>query len=576
MSYLVLARKYRPETFHEILGQDHITQTFLNAFKNNRIAHAYLFCGPRGVGKTTTARVLAKALNCLSADNVNPCNQCTNCLEISSSRSMDVIEIDGASNRGIDEMRNLRDVVKYSPINSKYKVFIIDEVHMLTQAAFNALLKTLEEPPRHVKFIFATTESNKVLPTIMSRCQRHDFHRISIDTIKNCLNKIAKKENFSIENEVFTLIGNNSDGSMRDALSLTDQLIAFCGNKITMKAAVKMLRIIPVDIFFQVTDCLITKDRVELLKTLNKIYVNGFPLGDFTRGFNKHLLNLLISAVDDEGQLLDMTSDLKTRYNGISPKWNPRDIIRILDQSTKMESELKYVEQPKVYIEVMMLKLVEMDSSVDIEYLINKLSSLKVEETVILEKTESVGKESSNSEELVQNKSIEYDEKLKKEDAVNKTLTSTKKDDTNNDKIHENQIQEDIEVSTDANENLNANNSSNSSSIVLEVIIENWSAIISKVSESGTSIGTFLSHGEPIEVVGSKIVIGFPKSNKFQIDVLKKNSIKIEKSIASILKKELRVDFIINQNKVSTTSELTGKNLVTKKMLEVFGGDLNS
>ena len=186
MSYLVLARKYRPKTFVDILGQDHITQTFLNALKKDRIAHAYLFCGPRGVGKTTTARVLAKALNCISEENGNPCNECTNCIEISSSRSMDVIEIDGASNRGIDEMRNLRDIVKYSPINSKYKVFIIDEVHMLTQAAFNALLKTLEEPPEHVKFIFATTESNKVLPTIMSRCQRHDFHRISIDTIKKC------------------------------------------------------------------------------------------------------------------------------------------------------------------------------------------------------------------------------------------------------------------------------------------------------------------------------------------------------------------------------------------------------
>ena len=304
--------------------------------------------------------------------------------------------------------------------------------------------------------------------------------------------------------------------------------------------------------------------------------MNGFPLGDFIRGFNKHLLNLLISAVDGEGQLLDMTSDLKTRYNEISPKWNPRDIIRILDQSTKMESELKYVEQPKVYIEVMMLKLVEMDSSIDIEYLINKLSSLKVEETVISEETASVEKEISSAEELVQNKSIEYDEKLKKEDEVNRTFTSRKKDDRNNDKSHENQIQEDIEVSTDTNENLNANHSSSSSSIALEVIIKNWSAIISKVSESGTSIGTFLSHGEPIEVVGSKIVIGFPKSNKFQIDVLKKNSIKIEKSIASVLKKELRVDFIINQNKVSTTSESKDKNLVTKKMLEVFGGDLNS
>ena len=574
MSYLVLARKYRPKTFVDILGQDHITQTFLNALKKDRIAHAYLFCGPRGVGKTTTARVLAKALNCISEENGNPCNECTNCIEISSSRSMDVIEIDGASNRGIDEMRNLRDIVKYSPINSKYKVFIIDEVHMLTQAAFNALLKTLEEPPEHVKFIFATTESNKVLPTIMSRCQRHDFHRISIGTIKKCLNKIAKRENFSIENEVFTLIGNNADGSMRDALSLTDQLVAFCGDKITIKKSMQMLRIIPVDIFFQITDCLITKDRSILLKILKEIHVNGFPLGDFVQGFNKHLLNLLISSIDQDGNLLDMTSDLKSRYNEIGPKWKSRDIIRILDQSTKMESELKYVEQPKVYIEVMMLKLLEMDSSIDIEYLIKNLSSLK--DGVRSKEKESLVKEDKYTEEQVQNKDIEYEEKAKKEDAVIENVDTRKNNDANNEKIHEKKTKKNVEVSIEADENLNTINSSNSTSISLKEIINNWDSILSKVSESGTSIGTFLSHGKPIEVVGTKIVIGFPESNKFQIDVLKKNSRKIEKSIGNVIKKELRVDLIINQNKLSTNSEPTDKNLVTKKMLEVFGGDLKS
>src|SRR2546426_1261152 len=235
MSYQVIARKYRPQRFNDVVGQEHVTQTLANAIKQKRTAHAYLFCGPRGTGKTTIARIFAKCLNCTDGPKVEFDDQDPRCIEIAEGRALDVIEIDGASNRGIEEIRELRDTVKYAPAVSKFKIYIIDEVHMLTKEAFNALLKTLEEPPAHVKFMFATTEPEKVLPTILSRCQRFDLRRIPAGLIAKHLKEIAKKEKVTIENEALTAVARGAEGGLRDAESALDQLIAFCGDKITEK-----------------------------------------------------------------------------------------------------------------------------------------------------------------------------------------------------------------------------------------------------------------------------------------------------------------------------------------------------
>ena len=235
MSYIVLARKYRPMFFEDVVGQQHVTRTLQNAIEQNRIANAYLFAGPRGVGKTTVARILAKALNCEQGPTPRPCNQCSYCLEINESRSLDVFEIDGASNRGIDEVRNLRESLRYSPSAGKYRINIIDEVHMLTNEAFNALLKTLEEPPKNVLFIFATTEPHKVPATIMSRCQRFDFKRMSNKNIIEQLRMLCEKEQIEIDDESLRLIATRADGSMRDSESILDEIIAFAGKKITSK-----------------------------------------------------------------------------------------------------------------------------------------------------------------------------------------------------------------------------------------------------------------------------------------------------------------------------------------------------
>jgi len=249
MSYVVIARRWRPQQFNEIIGQEHVSKTLSNAIANNRIAHSYIFTGPRGVGKTTTARILAKAVNCEKGPTPHPCNECASCKAITVGNSMDVLEIDGASNRGIDEVRNLRENIRYAPTQGKYRIYIIDEVHMLTKEAFNALLKTLEEPPEHAMFIFATTEIHRVPATILSRCQRFDFRRIPLKTIMEHLRRICDGEKIDIQEEALLQIAKKADGSMRDAQSILDQLISFSGNKIAFEDVAQALGVIHQDLF---------------------------------------------------------------------------------------------------------------------------------------------------------------------------------------------------------------------------------------------------------------------------------------------------------------------------------------
>ncbi len=379
MAYQVTARKWRPQKFEDVVGQEHITATLKNAIKSNRIAHAYIFTGPRGVGKTTTARILAKALNCENPKDSEPCNECFMCKTINDSQTLDIIEIDGASNRGIDEIRTLRESVKYAPTRGKYKVYIIDEVHMLTKESFNAFLKTLEEPPAHTIFIFATTDIHKVPLTIISRCQRFDFRRIQLDTIKKQLSKIAKEENISIDDKTLTIISKKADGALRDAQSLFDQVISFCGEKIDPETVSKMLNLIDDDLFFSISDAILEKNFNIVFETTDKIYQNGWDFIDFTDGLLEHFRNILSVILTERTELVESAEVYRAKYANYIQTFSKGDLLRILNYLSKLQQELRYSNNQKLKIEIALTNLVGLERSATLSEIISGLESGNIE-----------------------------------------------------------------------------------------------------------------------------------------------------------------------------------------------------
>ncbi len=381
MNYVVSARKWRPQIFEEVVGQEHISKTVKNAIVNNRIAHAYLFAGPRGVGKTTTARILAKALNCKNNSNGEPCNNCDTCNSFNSSQSLDIIEIDGASNRRIDEIRTLREAVKYAPTTGNYKIFIIDEVHMLTTESFNALLKTLEEPPEHAIFIFATTDIHKVPLTIISRCQRFDFRRIELDAIKNQLSKIAKADDISIDDQALTFIAKKADGALRDAQSLFDQVISFGGKEINSSVVSTMLNLIDEEIYFKISDAILNKDFIEAFEISKAIYNNGWNYIDFCAGLTEHFRNILTTILKHDTSFVESSEQIKKMYLEYLDTFSEADLLRILTYLGKVERELKISQNQKLLLEISLSQLIGLESSTTISDLLKNINNGKFPES---------------------------------------------------------------------------------------------------------------------------------------------------------------------------------------------------
>ncbi len=367
MSYLVLARKWRPETFAEVVGQKHVVLTLAAAVETDRVAHAHLFAGPRGVGKTTVARILAKSLNCEKGPTGEPCGECGTCTEIAAGRSLDVIEIDGASNRKIEDARGIRETVQYAPLSGRMKVYIIDEAHMLTREAFNALLKTLEEPPPHVVFVLATTEPGKIPETIASRCQRFDFHRISSSEIEGRLAEIAAAENIDVEDGALKLVAARADGSMCDAVSLLDQLMSVGKGAVTSDDVARVLGIPDSDVYFEISDAVASHDTSAVLGALEDALDSGFDARDLLNGLVEHIRNLLLvrSAPDPE-RLVGRIADYRS-HEGTSSSLDEDDLVRLVRIGIEAQAAAKWSTQPALIVELALLRMAKLARTVDIQ-----------------------------------------------------------------------------------------------------------------------------------------------------------------------------------------------------------------
>ena len=559
MSYQILSLKYRPQSFDDVVGQTHVTQTLVNAFKKERVAQGYIFTGPRGVGKTTTARIMAKGLNCSNSKNGEPCNDCTVCNEITESRNLDVLEIDGASNRGIEEIRNLRELIKFTPMNAPYKIFIIDEVHMLTNPAFNALLRTLEEPPVHGKFIMCTTDIHNLPATIISRCQRFDFHRLTIEVIRKTINNIISKEELQADSASVDAIARKSEGSMRDALSILDQVIAFSSEQIVYKEVEKVLGLIPHDIYFGFTDAMKNRDSTGLLATLVQIRDQGLPVDDILSGLNKHVHNLMFATISDGLKAVEMSDDLKQQYIDAAASWTVRDLLRINQIITDVETRIKLANQPYIMLEMMGLKLLEMDETVSIEQLL---------------KNSSQQSGSSSQTTPTQKKKIKTEKTNTRTDAQN--VKKGKTDKTNEPIANQNEL----------NEQKKDDKTEKKAGLSIEELKGKWSGIITSVTNLRTSVGMVLEHCIPLEFVGKKAQVGMMNQPRFNLDLIRNNTKMIEDVAAKYMKQSMKINFFTIEKDKDLAEELskngvpqnqvasTKSNPVVERVIELFDGEI--
>jgi DNA polymerase-3 subunit gamma/tau len=547
MEYLPFARKWRPQDFDEIIGQEHITTTLKNAISMDRLHHAYLFTGPRGIGKTSTARIFSKALNCEKGPLPKPCNKCVSCNEITQGSSMDVIEIDGASNRGIDEIRDLRETVKFSPSKGRYKIYIIDEVHMLTTEAFNALLKTLEEPPLHVKFIFATTEPHKVPPTILSRCQRFDFRRIQVKDIVAKIHEVSRDEKLDIEEDAFLYIAKASDGSMRDAESILDQIASFGKGKIYLKDVIEALGMIDQDILFKAADLIIKKDTKSSIQLVDGVLNSGKDVKQFLLELLEHFRDIMIikSGIVSE-EIISLPKDAIDRIKKQADLLSQADVFYIINIISNGLRMIKQLLPERIVLELTMVRLTSRDSIVSIEEMLSRLPEIG----------HAHGAPETQSKPPVAPEPI----KPQQEKAFFKKILPARP-------MPESKIEP--QPSIDVNR-----------------VRDAWPILVKAMAVKKMSISTYLAEGEPDSVKASTVIIGFPKELNFHREVLEErhNKEAIEEALSQIMDVKVKLSFIATDRKLKVSEisetahigkgELKDKEPVIDSALNIFGGKI--
>ncbi|PXV70115.1 DNA polymerase III subunit gamma/tau [Halanaerobium congolense] len=547
MSFLSLYRKYRPENFNDLIGQDQVKQTLKNALKNDRVAHAYLFAGPRGTGKTSTAKVFAKSLNCANpSPNFEPCGECNSCQRIEKGNSLDVIEIDAASNRGIDEIRELREKVKFYPGEGKYKVYIIDEVHMLTKGAFNALLKTLEEPPESVVFILATTEPHEVITTIMSRCQRFDFTLLTLNNLKQRLEYIADSEGYEIEKEALDILARSARGGMRDAISLLDQAISFSDGQLSAEKITRMLGRINKTDLKQFLVHLSKKQSQQALELLNKQLESGLGIERFSDELIEYCRELLlIKECGIDSGILEYSRSYLEEIASAAANLSTKEITQIIDEFASLKEKLRSSARPRLQLEISVIKLSSRESSgsglearlSEIEFKLNNLLT---------------NKDNSNFKKELTAKKSELGSA-----AVDDNIQKNKEESTNDSSDQQKaQIEEDsqskkeIEPKTPAvKENGKSDSSAGTGNLSLEQVKDNWGRVLNEIRQLDVSVQALLREGEPLAVDKKTVTVAFPETKKFHYKGAVSNKALISRVLRNVLNEAVELELQLGAKK---------------------------
>lgn len=540
--YQALYRQYRPKTFDEVLGQEHVTTTLKNQIISGNIGHAYIFAGTKGTGKTSTAKIFSRAVNCLSPVDGNPCNECEICKGIMDESIMDVIEMDAASNRKIEDIREIRDKVIYPPSKAKYKIYIIDEVHMLTNQAFNALLKTLEEPPKHLIFILATTELQKLPQTIVSRCQRFDFKRLSSRDIIANMENILDGLNIEVDEKVLKLIARNSDGAMRDALSLLDQLISYDSENLTYSDAMAILGIANTELIFSLVEDIKNRKIEESLLAINNIIQEGKDIAQFIKDLIYHYRNLLIVKTSNSAtDIMDMDEDMINDYRNQGKDMSLDYILKSLDLLNDSEKRISWATQPRIILEMTIIKLINLEDRISLEDRVKKLEAIISSGQIPMASLP--GDSETKKREEIRKETIKSEEKVEKIEKVEEKAEA-------------------IEIVDDGIE------------LSFNTIKNNWPQILKLVREKDIKTNAFLKEGKPSYFSDNVLTIAYDDKYGFHKEAMERphNKELIETVVSSYFKKKIKINFIMSYDKVE--SKIEDKKDIIEDVIDFFGEDI--